>query len=427
MKLNIHTPIITASEISVDYSLNGKKYAINFKPPADIPSNDPTVRVLSNWLAIIYSLLLSNVEYFDEITTNFELSSEEITFFEKVIYSGMAEFRYVNNIPITTKSKITPVGTDPSDSVQSKRALRGIMLLNGGGKDGLTSALLLSRTGFDFDLYQRGDGLPQKRSAEILQKTPFLFKRQMDIKDEDKRYKGHKPSSAFIAITAVASAYMLGIRDVIASNETSANEPNLTVDGVEINHQYTKTLEFEKDFSALLAIKGINVRYFSLLRPLHELQIVKIFSQEPSFYNSFVSCNKAFSTDTWCMKCAKCAFLTLALNAISVDMARKVFQIDDSINTPELQSYIVALIDPKQTKPFECVGTLEECQIAAKLILNNPEIELSEELKRVFVENTKNITQDEIRKFKQSLQTEHNIPTEYGKVLELMKTILESD
>ncbi|HUC96106.1 MAG TPA: hypothetical protein VMR16_00360 [Candidatus Saccharimonadales bacterium] len=424
MKLIIHNPIITTEKVSVDYSFNEERFWGEFSPPADIPTNDPVVKVVSNWLAIIYSTLLFNVEYFDEIVTDFELSSDEVSFFEKTIDNGMAEFRYVNNIPISTHVNIMPARIRVDEPLIPEKGFIGRLLMNGGGKDGLTSALLLNRAGIEFDLYQRGDDLPQQRSADILHKTPHILKRRLIVDAINKKYKGHKPSSAVFAITAAFSAYLLGKKDIITSNETSANESNLIVDGVEINHQYTKTIEFEKDFSELLSKNGMGIRYFSLLRPLHELQIVKIFSEQPDFYNSFVSCNKASSSGLWCMKCAKCAFMVLAFNAIAPDMAKKVFSIDNSINSPALQGYILSLVDPKLTKPFECVGTLQECQIAAKLILDNPDIELSEQMRQSFSEHSKNITDDVINAFMQHLQTDHNIPAEYSQVIQLMQSIL---
>ncbi len=423
MKLTIHKPILETEKIAITYSFNGKDYPTAFCPPVDIQTDDSAVNIMVNWLSIVYATLFFNIEYPDEIKTDFGLSNDEICFFEKLIDNGMAEFRYVNNIPIATKTKITPSRIVDIALVKDKKDLRGRILLNGGGKDGLTSSYLLDKAQIEYDLYQRGGTIPHALAARAIQKTPYIFNRQMNLESVVKKYKGHKPSSAIIAVTAILTAYLLGKKDVIASNETSANEANLIVDGVEINHQYTKTLEFENDFSTLLTKQGIDVRYFSLLRPLHELQIVKIFHEIPDFYKNFVSCNKTNKNNLWCMRCPKCAFIVLAFNAISPKMAQEVWGVD-SINLPELQNHIAAIVDPKLTKPFDCVGTLEECQIAAKMILDNPNIELSDYLKQEFYDHTKNITKDDVKNFIQDFEPNHRVPTEYIDVLANMKSIL---
>ena len=44
-----------------------------------------------------------------------------------------------------------------------------------------------------------------------------------------------------------------------------------------INHQYTKSFEFEKDFHLLLKrTVHPDIEYFSMLKPLYEIQISKI-------------------------------------------------------------------------------------------------------------------------------------------------------
>jgi hypothetical protein len=49
-----------------------------------------------------------------------------------------------------------------------------------------------------------------------------------------------------LAFYSVLLSAVTVIRDVALSNESSANEP--TIPGTYINHQYSKSLEFETDF-----------------------------------------------------------------------------------------------------------------------------------------------------------------------------------
>ena len=74
---------------------------------------------------------------------------------------------------------------------------------------------------------------------------------------------------ALIAVLAGRSA-------VIASNEASASHGNATWHGIDVNHQWSKSLEFERLFGKWLdRDRNGGPEYFSLLRPLSELRIVK--------------------------------------------------------------------------------------------------------------------------------------------------------
>ena len=422
MSLVIKTPVIVDDRIIVSYYYNQITYKHEFIAPIDIPIDDQNVKVLVQWLAIIHALYLFSIEYFEEIETEFNISDKEIAFFEKVIYNGMAEFRYCNKIPLAIKTKITSLSAINEKDVYTSKELNGRLLLNGGGKDGLASAYLMNEAQIDFDLFQIGTGTAQARAAKILNKKPYIFKRNMDSRRYEQKYSGHKPTSAAIAIAATLCAYLLGKNEVISSNENSANEPNANIDSISINHQYSKTYEFENDFSELLIQKKIPIKYFSLLRPLQELQIIKIFANESKYHMSFVSCNHGQRKGYWCMQCAKCAFINLAFTAILPTSTEKIFKVKDSINLPALYDHIAALIDSHIPKPFECVGNLLECQIAAKLIIDNPDVKLSKELQKLFIENTKDITDEIIRKNITSLQSTNNVPIpEYNNLLRIMQ------
>lgn len=428
MKLIIHNPEIAGNKITATYSVCDTLFTHEFLLPVDAQPDDQTVKTLVKWLCIIHSVYLFTIEYFDQIETDFDMSTDEIGFFEKVIYNGMAEFRHTNTISINTFTKITPKNTKTTPSRANDKQLSGRLLLNGGGKDGLTSAILLGRAGLDFDLFQVGTGKSQTAAARSLGKKAFVFHRLMDNRRFKQKYHGHFPTSAAISISSVLCAYLLGKAEVIASNETSANEMNMEIDGVKINHQYSKSFEFESDFSSLLSKNGVPVRYFSLLRPLHELQIAKIFLSEPQYSNSFISCNHGFRQGFWCLKCAKCAFICLMVNAISPSAADNIFKVNDSINLPELYDHIIALIEPQTDKPLECVGTLEECQIAAKIILNNPNVQLNERLKTAMAKYAGSISGQQIHDFITTTSAGHNIPSpEYDQLLQIIKTELENN
>jgi hypothetical protein len=58
---------------------------------------------------------------------------------------------------------------------------------------------------------------------------------------------GHTPFNALLAFLTYLVAYLGNKKYIVLSNESSANESN--VRGLKVNHQYSKSFEFENDFN----------------------------------------------------------------------------------------------------------------------------------------------------------------------------------
>ncbi|HKY03408.1 MAG TPA: hypothetical protein VJQ56_00895, partial [Blastocatellia bacterium] len=155
------------------------------------------------------------------------------------------------------------------------------------------------------------------------------------------------------------------------SNERSSNEGNVEFLGAKINHQYSKTFRFEERFGEYVRefITG-SVRYFSLLRPLYEIQIIRLFSEYPPYFSLFKSCNRKQFEDSWCGRCPKCvSIFALFYPFLEADEMTKIFGsnfFDREENIPMLRQ----LTGLDAHKPFECVGTLEETIGALHLGVN---------------------------------------------------------
>lgn len=187
---------------------------------------------------------------------------------------------------------------------------------------------------------------------------------------------GHTPFSAYLAFLSVLCATLFDTKYIALSNERSSNEGNVKYLRKTINHQYSKSFDFEKKFRSYIKTyltKG--VEYFSFLRPLYELQIVRIFAQYPKYFSAFLSCNEAHKTTSgtkkptgkWCGKCAKCLFVWLALYPfVSEKQIANIFKkslFQDKTLAPLLEE----LTGKKKFKPFECVGTTKESRAALSL------------------------------------------------------------
>lgn len=418
MQILIHQPTIEQGFLVATYSSGSQTFTHRFELPIQpVNQADPAFMQLCRWVIITHVVYLFNIEYFDEVTTEFAMSQQEVDFFEKLIFHGMAEFRFVNAIPIHTTTAVRPATIKSPQNTYTGPELHGRLLLNGGGKDGLTSGLLLKKNSLPFSLFEIGSGVAQHRIAKVL-KTPRLrFKRSMEERRMTGKYQGHWPTSAAIAFSAILTAYLAGIRDVIASNENSANEASLELDGMVINHQYSKSIEFEKDLNALLESYALPLRYFSLMRPFHELQIIALFAQHPELAGSFISCNHGYRSGAWCTRCAKCAFIALAFSSVAPHLVTDIFNDTSILASPALQTHLRELVEPESQKPLECIGTMFECQVAASQIIKDGSIILDETLRAVFEKESAHVTRGQTQQLFKSYDENHFVPVEYAQLL----------
>jgi hypothetical protein len=205
-------------------------------------------------------------------------------------------------------------------------------------------------------------------------------------------HNGHVPVTAVIT-AAVLVAAVLERRDaVVLSNEWSASVPTLVDDGLAVNHQWSKGEAFEQAFGDLvLATFGPRLSVFSYLRPRSELWVSEQFARLTQYHRAFRSCNRAFHQDpaerldNWCGRCDKCCFVDLVL-APFMDRVEleAVFGGEEPLQNSANEERFRALLGlGAATKPFECVGDLDECRAATLLAARRADRAGSELLARL--------------------------------------------
>jgi hypothetical protein len=209
--------------------------------------------------------------------------------------------------------------------------------------------------------------------------THFWVDREWDPQIEELNRKdalnGHVPISAIFSCVGTIVSVLTGYRDNIVSNESSASEPTMSYQGVDINHQYSKSLQYEQDFQACLShLFGGSLRYYSLLRELSELHIAEIFSQSTfdKYSDVFSSCNRAFVRThdhmSWCGQCAKCAFTYLIFSPfIESDKLQALWNGKNLLLDPDHEAMYRRLLGIEGDKPFDCVGEVKEARAAMRL------------------------------------------------------------
>src|SRR5690606_27135049 len=133
-------------------------------------------------------------------------------------------------------------------------------------------------------------------------------------------WNGHIPVTAVNSAIMAFAAVVLGVDQVVFSNERSASYGSLIEGTGEVNHQWSKGCAFERAFAAhLRSHVAADLRYYSLLRPLSELAVARQFARIDRYDAQFSSCNRSFHVlgerpvNRWCGVCPKCDFVFLAL------------------------------------------------------------------------------------------------------------------
>ena len=304
-----------------------------------------------------------------------KLNKDQIKWWKKIYFFGLSEFFYLNNIEVDEDNFVEIVSkSDCELSPVSLSLNNSIIVPIGGGKDSIVSLELLKNKNQirPFLLNPIDAGLKTVKTAgfsldEIIEVQRFLDPKLLEL--NNKGYlNGHTPFSALLAFVSIFVAALSGIKNIALSNESSANEA--TISNTKINHQYSKSLEFEADFRKYVK-KYISedINYFSFLRPLSELQIAKLFSGFPEYFPVFRSCNAGSKKGIWCGKCPKCLFTFIILSPFIpqnelIDIFKKNL-FDDKNLLPVFNQ----LIGNNTEKPFECVGTIEEVNVALVLTI----------------------------------------------------------
>ncbi len=298
------------------------------------------------------------------------LNEKQVNWWKKLYFNGLGEFFYLNSLKPDINSFVEIVAESGSNLERNCFDVSEETIIPiGGGKDSVVTLELLSKLQqvYPLILNSRGASLETIETAGYNREQLIEIKRSIHpglIELNTKGFlNGHTPFSALLAFITVLASIITGKRNIALSNESSADES--TIVDTNINHQYSKSFEFEKDFRDYV-YKYItkDVNYFSFLRPLNELQIGKLFAGFSEYFNVFKSCNVGSKTDIWCRKCPKCLFTYIILTPfIPADQLEKIFG-GNMLEDIDLELVFKQLIGVESTKPFECVGTIEEINIA---------------------------------------------------------------
>jgi UDP-N-acetyl-alpha-D-muramoyl-L-alanyl-L-glutamate epimerase len=299
----------------------------------------------------------------------------------EALYSeGLGELAYVNRLDALPRPRF------PRQHVASRggagKAPAGdparVLVPVGGGKDSIVAIEAVRHAGVEQALFSIGDAPPIARTASVAGLPRLIARRELDPLlfelNAAGAINGHVPVTAIVSCVAMLTAALHGFDAVALANERSASAGNVSWEGIEVNHQFSKSLVAERLLSAAVAELGAPLRQFSILRPASELAIARAFARLERYHWAFTSCNAIFRLDpalrasSWCRDCPKCRFVFLALAPFSdPDHLREIFDADLLDDERQFEGFAL-LAASGGHKPFECVGEEQESLAAMRLL-----------------------------------------------------------
>ena len=455
-------------KIELHYSLDD---SVHFTETILLPASD-TLPPTPPREATLFALhLIGGISYYKtccpktiEIRSG-NLTKEQADFWNTVYSKGLGEFFFRNKIDFRGLINF-PSALSPIPSPMTRQGRRGgsrrLLVPLGGGKDSTVTVELLKKAGEDVTLFRIGHHPLIKETAKIAGLPMITVERHLAPElfrlNAEGALNGHVPITAYLSILTAVIAELYGFDAVVLSNERSASEGNTGYLGEKINHQWSKSLEFERMLRQELKNIGSPVEYFSLLRPLSELSIAKIFATLPQYFPCTTSCNTNWKLSSippplppeeegetpyaeinnkhihspsprergqggeerigrggggrWCGICPKCAFAFAVLAAFIPKEKLLAMFGKDLFDEDALQPFYRELLGLEGFKPFECVGTPEETQAAFLLAHEHGDLDRSKAMK-LFLEKVMPTLKQPKKLIEEALKpsSDHCIPT----------------
>ncbi len=409
-----------------------------FKPQVFIPISDISNEWPNNefidYLFFNFGIINAINYYKLTISPKFTIKAGKIdanqkAFFKKLFYNGLGEFMYVNQINIPREQFMEIVCDEPEEKAEFRIGddFHGNLIPVGGGKDSIVTLEALQPMHDENICFNYNRSIYPENHAAIdsIKFAGYTFDESVNFNltidekmlelNKQGYYNGHIPFSSCLAFASVIMAYLNNRAHIVLSNEASANEGNIA--GTEINHQYSKSFEFEQDFRWYISTYFTDkIDYFSLLRCLNEYEIVQKFLKNRNYLSIFRSCNVGTRENKWCGACAKCLYVYIMLYPF-VDHAQLMAIFGyDMFQNPNLLQIFIGLYNPDATKPFDCVGTREEINYCLKLAIENYNHEIPLPYLLQYYQ-TYAYNPNAVYNVQNYYNPEHNIPEDYLKLI----------
>ena len=344
----------------------------------EIPNlNEIPKRLLDKLLEGLHLVLgISYYKFYcaTKVETPYILSKKEADLWGTIYKEGLGEFYFKNKLDPKNSPKFSYDKKIKNQIFSLKKNNKCLVALSG-GKDSIVASEILKEQGIDiagiFTETNRKSDLVND-IAEKIGINLLKINRYLDWQVFQKhKYDGHVPISTIYAFLGIFYAVLYKYSYFIVANEYSSNFGNIKYKGQIINHQWSKSSEFENIFSDYISnFISPDVKYFSLLRPFYEIRIAELFSKYNKYFFYFSSCNKNFKlikeegSGLWCGQCPKCVFTFTLLSAfLTKKELLNIFK-KNLYQEENLLPLFKDILGLSKMKPFDCVGTFDESKAA---------------------------------------------------------------
>jgi len=309
-----------------------------------------------------------------KIETSYALSKKEADFWNIIYKNGLGEFYFRNKLDPNKSPKFTFDKKIKSQNFCLKKNGKCLVALSG-GKDSIVATEILKEQGIDITTIFAETNVKSDFVDTVANQVGGKFLKIQRFLDwqvfQKHKYDGHIPISAVYGFLGIFYAVLYKYSYFIVANEHSSNFGNIKYKGLLINHQWSKSSEFENIFSDYVNnFISPDVKYFSLIRPFYEIRIAELFSKYKKYFPYFSSCNKNFKlkrekmTGLWCGQCPKCVFVFTLLSAfLKKEELLNIFK-KNLYQDQSLLPLFKDVLGLGKIKPFDCVGTFEESKTA---------------------------------------------------------------
>lgn len=362
---------------------------VSFFDPNFSIRKDLNEKIINNILFHIHiALWISYYKFYlskNLVFKTWKLDEFGINFWKKFYINWLGEFFYKNNINPNWLLNFVFESDKEFQKIDFEVSEKYLVPV-WWWKDSIVSIELLKHFQKEIDLvtFAQNDNVLYENTTKNAEVKRLFLQRKLpeNILEVIKSgaYNWHVPITWMIAFVLELACYLYDYKYIVLSNEKSANFWNTIFNWIEVNHQWSKSLEFEKDFADYVSkYISSDVKYFSLLRPFYELKIAEMFSKVwKKYFTSFSSCNTNFKifkkvgkNTYWCNNCPKCVFVYIILRAfLEKDDIISIFG-RELYEDKSLENLFRELAWVSWIKPFECVWTNEEVVLAMKMAYDN--------------------------------------------------------
>ncbi len=201
-----------------------------------------------------------------QIILDADLSPTELAFHQHLYDEGLREFAVTNGLPVPLPQDLRPHALiEAAGPIRSARP-GGLVVPIGGGKDSMVLIEALAPLGprlFAVDPHPLVVELARQTGLDLVVVRRRLSP-ELSRLNRAGALNGHVPITAIVSLIAVVGSFLYGYDTIVMAVERSASEETTVVGGVPVNHQYSKSLDFER----LLAAAGVDRH-----RPRHRLRL----------------------------------------------------------------------------------------------------------------------------------------------------------